>query len=441
MREGMPLFQEVTMTNDEGHGLSDTPPSFAPKPRRKAAAQDAQAQPAPPAFAPHSRRSSSGASATQPSPASIPPRAARDRTPRDRTPRATAGTTIGHAATQHPQQAASKASTAAATTPHPSAARPHTTHHRVRNSLIAALVIVLVAALCAGFGIWNWVSGSLRKEDWLTGKTAGPATTWLILGSDERDGTTGSDDTPGDRTDTILILTKPKHGPSSLISVPRDSLVQVDDALLKINAVMQIYGRQELVAQIEDITGQKVDHVAKITFGGLTGVVDALGGIELCYDQDVDDELSDLHWKAGCHVVDGHTALAFSRMRYSDPKGDFGRAERQRQVIGAIAKKAASPSTLMNFGTVHKVGDAVLQAITVDNRTNPKTLLDMLLAFRNASGSSGVTGSLYWSDPNYYVDGVGSCVLLDNPRNLELFAQLADGTHDPGAVGSAAEMG
>ena len=164
MREGMPLFQEVTMTNDEGHGLCDTPPSFAPKPRRKAAAQDAQAQPAPPAFAPHSRRSSSGASATQPTPASIPPRAARDRTPR-----ATAGTTIGHAATQHPHHAASKASTAAATTPHPSAARPHTTHHRVRNSLIAALVIVLVAALCAGFGIWNWVSGSLRKEDWLTG--------------------------------------------------------------------------------------------------------------------------------------------------------------------------------------------------------------------------------------------------------------------------------
>ena len=60
---------------------------------------------------------------------------------------------------------------------------------------------------------------------------------------------------------------------------------------------MQIYGRQELATQIEDITGQKIDHVAKITFGGLTGVVDALGGIELCYDQDVDDELSDLHWK------------------------------------------------------------------------------------------------------------------------------------------------
>jgi len=155
----------------------------------------------------------------------------------------------------------------------------------------------------------------------------------------------------------------------------------------------------------------------------------------------VDDELSDLHWKAGCHVVDGHTALAFSRMRYSDPKGDFGRAERQRQVIGAIAKKAASPATLMNFGTVRKVGDAALQAITVDERTNPKTLLDMLLAFRGASGSNGITGSLYWSDPNYYVDGVGSCVLLDNPRNLELFTQLADGTHDPGVVGSAAELG
>lgn len=95
----------------------------------------------------------------------------------------------------------------------------------------------------------------------------------------------------------------------------------------------------------------------------------------------------------------------------------------------------------MNFGTVRKVGDAALQAITVDERTNPKTLLDMLLAFRGASGSNGITGSLYWSDPNYYVDGVGSCVLLDNPRNLELFTQLADGTHDPGVVGSAGRTG
>ncbi|MDD6584943.1 MAG: LCP family protein, partial [Bacteroidales bacterium] len=44
-------------------------------------------------------------------------------------------------------------------------------------------------------------------------------------------------------------------------------------------------------------------------------------------------------WQAGCHTADGTTALAFARMRYSDPQGDIGRAERQRQVISAIMTK------------------------------------------------------------------------------------------------------
>lgn len=77
-----------------------------------------------------------------------------------------------------------------------------------------------------------------------------------------------------------------------------------------------------------------------VQFGGLVKVVDALGGVELCYDQDVNDPYSQLNWTAGCHTADGTTALAFSRMRYADAQGDFGRAARQRQVINAIVKKA-----------------------------------------------------------------------------------------------------
>lgn len=311
--------------------------------------------------------------------------------------------------------------------------------HRVRNVVVTVLVLLLAAVAIAGMSAWHWVDNGLRREDWLTATPSGPATSWLILGSDERDGTTGQDGTTGERTDTILVLTKPKNGPSSLISIPRDSLVEVDGTLSKINAVLGLYGRKALVAQIEGITGQKIDHVAKINFGGLTTIVDALGGVELCYDADVDDEKSDMHWKAGCHVVDGTQALAFSRMRYSDPQGDFGRAMRQRQVIGAIAKKAASPSTLLNIGKLTKVGDAAMDAVTVDEQASPMTMFRMLLAFRDASGADGITGTVYWTDPDYYVDGVGSSVLLDDARNTDLFKQLANGEHTPGAVGTQAE--
>ncbi len=247
------------------------------------------------------------------------------------------------------------------------------------------------------------------------------------------------DDISGFRTDTILVLIKPKSGPSSLISIPRDSLMNVDNQYMKINAVAQIAGKKALISNVEQITGQKIDHVAQIKFGGLQNVVNALGGIELCYDEDVQDSYSGLNWKAGCHTADGSTALSFSRMRYADARGDFGRNERQRQVISAIVKKASSSGTLTNPSKVVAVSNAAMSALTVDEKTNPYTLLTMALAFKSATGSNGISGSVYWSDPDYYVDGVGSSVLLDDARNTELFNQLADGTHKAGAVGNLAE--
>ena len=314
--------------------------------------------------------------------------------------------------------------------------------HKVRNGVIGAVILLIAALVLAVFGAWGWVDGKLNKADWLTTAADTPASTWLILGSDERDGSTnfgGVDDISGYRTDTILVLTKPKSGPSSLISIPRDSLMNVDDQYMKINAVAQLVGKKALVGEIEQLTGQKIDHVAQVKFGGLQKVVDALGGVELCYDQDVQDAYSGLNWTAGCHNADGSTALSFSRMRYADATGDFGRNARQRQVISAIVKKASSKETLTNPKTVTTMAEAGLSALTVDGKTTPLTLVNMALAFKDATGSKGISGSVYWSNPDYYMDGVGSSVLLDDAKNTELFSQLAAGTHAAGTVGTLAE--
>lgn len=139
----------------------------------------------------------------------------------------------------------------------------------------------------------------------------------------------------------------------------------------------------------------------------------------------MNDALSNLNWTAGCHTAMGRPALAFSRMRYSDPKGDFGRAERQRQVIGAIAKKAMSGKTLTNIPKLNKTLKAALASITVDSKTNPYTLAQMVFAFRDATSDNGISGSVYWTNPGYNVSGVGSSVLLDDAKNLELFKELA----------------
>lgn len=304
--------------------------------------------------------------------------------------------------------------------------------------MAAILVTLLVLLTVLAGSSWFWVNSKLNRDKMLTNMPGSQASTWLILGSDQRDGTPGAGedtDITGFRTDTILVLTKPRHGASSLISVPRDSLVKQNGEGMKINALAYTSGYRALTAQIEEITGNKIDHVAVIKFGGLQGLVDALGGVELCYDSDVNDPNSGMIWTSGCHQADGGAALAFSRMRYSDPKGDFGRAERQRQVIGAISKKVTKPSILLNPSSANKVINSGLQAIIVDEKSNAWTLFRMVLAFRDATGKDGISGSLYWTDPDFYPGGIGSTVLLDDARNTSLFQELEQGTHAPGQVG------
>lgn len=389
----------------------------------------------PPSFSPNVNRSARRSTSASSQPQSIPPTQARRSSGSSRNASMPASSVIRSATP-------SRTPVVAMTSGHNSAIAIRGRGHKVRNGVIGAVILLIAALVLAVFSAWGWVDGKLNKADWLTTAADTPASTWLILGSDERDGSTnfgGVDDISGYRTDTILVLTKPKSGPSSLISIPRDSLMNVNDQYMKINAVAQLVGKKALVGEIEQLTGQKIDHVAQVKFGGLQKVVDALDGVELCYDQDVQDAYSGLNWTAGCHNADGSTALSFSRMRYADATGDFGRNARQRQVISAIVKKASSKETLTNPKMVTTMAEAGLSALTVDGKTTPLTLVNMALAFKDATGSKGISGSVYWSNPDYYVDGVGSSVLLDDARNTELFSQLAAGTHAAGTVGTLAE--
>ena len=301
---------------------------------------------------------------------------------------------------------------------------------------VLAVLLVLILVFCTG--VYFWANSKPKRFDALSSRADDSAHTWLILGSDVRDGARGTgaeDSVPGERTDTIMLLIKPASGRAALISVPRDTLVTQDDVDMKINAVAEKYGWPALSAQVENISNIKVDHVVKIGFSGVQNVVDALGGVNLCYDQNVDDANSGMKWTAGCHTVNGEQALSFSRMRYSDPMGDFGRTKRQRQVVAAIAKQTMAPSTIFNPHKLFSVAGAGLDSLTVDNSMNPFDLGQMALAFREATGPNGITGLPVVKSMGYYVDGIGSTVLLNSEASLTLFAKIINGEEEPGVVG------
>ncbi|MCB7137165.1 LCP family protein [Cellulosimicrobium marinum] len=309
---------------------------------------------------------------------------------------------------------------------------------RVRKGRVAALVacVVLVGLLAWPVGLLVWANGKIQHVDALSGAPGTTGNTYLLAGSDARGEGISEDGTEGARADTIMLLHAPASGPVALISIPRDTYAEIpDNGASKLNSAYAWGGAPLLVRTVEQLTGLTVDHYVEVGFGGVEGVVDALDGVELCLDYDVDDPRSELVWTAGCHVADGHTALAFSRMRYSDPEGDIGRAERQRQVIGAISAKAADPGIVLRPGDQVSLLDAGLGALTVDQSTGIVDLGKLALAFRSANGPDGITGTPPIGNPDYRPGGVGSTVQLDPETAPQFWTDIRDGSLEPGQVG------
>lgn len=182
-----------------------------------------------------------------------------------------------------------------------------------------------------------------------------PGTTYLLVGTDSRadlskeereELSTGN--AGGSRTDTIMLL-HTGSGPNLLLSLPRDSIVDIPGhGEGKINAAYAYDGAPLLVETIEKNTQIKIDEYVEIGMGGVAGVVDAVGGIEVCPKRKMVDKLAGLNIKKGCQEVDGTTALAYARSRHTSGIGDIDRVRRQREVVSAVGSAVLSPWTVVN---------------------------------------------------------------------------------------------
>lgn len=307
---------------------------------------------------------------------------------------------------------------------------PRKTKRRRRRWIPLVLIPVLLLATVLGWGgyLYFMGNGRLDRVDALSGAADTPGTTYLIVGSDERTAFPTST-TEGMRADTIMLLHKPESGSTSLVSLPRDTYVVYPDGHGegKLNGALNIGDQQLLVRTVENLTGLTIDHYIQVGMEGVQELTDAVGGIELCYDFDVNDSYSKLNWEAGCHTVDGETALAFSRMRYSDPLGDIGRTERQRQVVSKVIGKAISRDVLLSPGAQKDLVESVADVITVDEQDSLWTVGMAGLTLRGVMGTDGLKGSPPIASMDYRVAGQ-STVLLD-PNTIDQFwADLRDGT-------------
>ncbi|SDM42339.1 transcriptional attenuator, LytR family [Psychrobacillus sp. OK028] len=165
----------------------------------------------------------------------------------------------------------------------------------------------------------------------------------LLLGVDERDDDVG-------RSDTIIVLTaNPSLSSIKVLSIPRDTYTEIIgiDKMDKINHAYAFGGIDMALQSVENLLDIPIDYVVQVNMESFLEIVDSVGGVTV--ENTTAFEENGYLFKEGPIHLDGDMALSYVRMRMNDPLGDFGRQERQKQVLLAVLKEGASFNSLLNY--------------------------------------------------------------------------------------------
>lgn len=289
---------------------------------------------------------------------------------------------------------------------------------RILTLLLVAWLIFLIAV-----PFWAW--GKIEKVDASPGgerPADQPGTTYLLVGSDSREGLTKEQrkqlrtgDAEGRRTDTIMMM-HVGSGPTTLVSIPRDSIVPIPGhGRTKINAAYAYGGPKLLVQTLENTTGVRIDDYIEIGFGGFVNMVDAVGGVEICPKKRIKDKDAGLNLKKGCQEVDGAAALGYARSRHTYATQDLQRVQSQREVLGAIAGEVKTPSTFLNPFRYAGVVNAATGSLRIGDNVGPLSLGRFAWNLSGAMGGSG---------HNCTVPIADASVRWDKERALQLFEYI-----------------
>jgi LCP family protein required for cell wall assembly len=275
---------------------------------------------------------------------------------------------------------------------------------RVRIGLVIASALVF-ALTGAAWGLYRDVTAGITTTQVVSGD--GGDQNILLVGVDSRTDAQGNPLPPQVQamlnsgpdsgvlnSDTIILLHIPEGGGAAVaFSIPRDSYVDIPDYRRdKINAAYPAVkaltaqdmvhdgvsdrarietasseaGRRALIAAVQDLTGVVIDHYAEINLLGFYNLTTAIGGVDVCLKNPVDDDLSGAHFGAGPQTIQGAAALSFVRQRHGLPEGDLSRIRRQQAFMAAVAEKVLDAGTLTDPGKLASLVGVVQQSVVID---------------------------------------------------------------------------
>ncbi|EIA6622812.1 transcriptional regulator [Enterococcus faecalis] len=238
--------------------------------------------------------------------------------------------------------------------------------------IILGIVVVLVLAVVGvGTKLYLDLSHSIKETYQTVERAEGPRTTPVDLAKQESFSVLLMGIDTGDlgrvdqgRSDTMMVATvSPEDKQTTIVSIPRDTYVEIvgHNTTDKINHAYAFGGAAMAMDTVQNYLDIPIDHYVSINMKGLKELVDAVGGIEV--NNDITFSQDGYDFTIGKTTLDGDQALAYSRMRYEDPNGDYGRQERQRKIVEGIARKVLSLNGVSNY-------QSVLNALETNMRTD-----------------------------------------------------------------------
>jgi LCP family protein required for cell wall assembly len=198
-------------------------------------------------------------------------------------------------------------------------------------------------------------------------------------------------------TDTMILVHIPVDGKRAVaFSFPRDTWVELAGGFGKhklnsafayawldargklaksikdgkqLDAEAAVVGRKNLIATIEKLIGNSVtiDRYAEVNLASFYEVTKAIGGVEVCLNEAVDEPRSGANFPKGTQTIEGAQALSFVRQRYGLPNGDLDRIVRQQVFLGALADKVLSAEMLTSPNKVRDLVNAVQRSVILSN--------------------------------------------------------------------------
>jgi LCP family protein required for cell wall assembly len=341
-----------------------------------------------------------------------------------------------------------------------------------RNSFRSAkIALTVVSLLVMGLTGYAWASfqglvNGLNYADVIDPKSGGAqpadgARDILLVGLDSRTDAQGNPlsqqlldqlragGSDGElNTDSLIFVHIPNDGSKAVaISLPRDSYVDIPGgygthkinsayarAMLQARKDLQKQGitdpkeldvkanqagAKELISTVEALTGSTIDNYAAINLLGFSDITQAIGGVDVCLADNVNDSYSGANFTKGVHTISGVQALEFVRQRHGLPRGDLDRVVRQQVFMAGMARKVLSAGTLTDPTKLNALIDAIKKSVVLNQNWDIFGFADQM---KGLTGGQLEFRTIPVENVDYQTPSDGSAIKV-NPAQVRAFVQ------------------